>query len=36
MTITNAVQKIIDESNRKPYKIWVDKGSKFYKRSMKS
>ena len=36
ITITNAVQKIIDESNRKPYKIWVDKGSKFYKRSMKS
>ena len=36
ITITNAVQKIIDESNRKLYKIWVDKGSKFYKRSMKS
>ena len=25
-----------DESNRKPNKIWVDKGSQFYKRSMKS
>ena len=24
------------ESNRKPNKIWVDKGSKFYNRSMKS
>ena len=26
----------IDESNRKPNKIWVDKGSEFYNRSMKS
>ena len=25
-----------DESNRKPNTIWVDKGSKFYNRSMKS
>ena len=25
--ITNAFQKILDESNRKPNKIWVDKGS---------
>ena len=29
-------QKIADESNRKPNKIWVDKGSEFYNRSMKS
>ena len=36
ITITNAFQKIFDESNRKPNKIWVDKGSEFYKRSMKS
>ena len=44
ITITNAFQKILDESNgrvakpkaRKPYKIWVDKGSEFYNRSMKS
>ena len=36
MTITNAFQKILDESNRKPNKIWVDKGSEFYNRSMKS
>ena len=35
-TITNAFQKILDESGRKPNKIWVDKGSKFYKRPMKS
>ena len=33
--ITNAFQKILDESNRKPNKIWVDKGSEFYNRSMK-
>ena len=35
-TITNAFQKIIDESNRNPNKIWVDKGSEFYNRSMNS
>ena len=34
--ITNAFQKILDQSNRKPNKIWVDKGSEFYNRSMKS
>ena len=34
--ITNAFQKKLKESNRKPNKIWVDKGSKFYYRSMKS
>ena len=36
ITITNAFQNFLDESNRKPNKIWVDKGSEFYKRSMKS
>ena len=36
ITITNAFQKILDESKRKPNKIWVDKGSEFYNRSMKS
>ena len=35
ITITNAFQKILDESNHKPNKIWVDKGSEFYNRSMK-
>ena len=35
-TITNAFQKILDESNSKPNKIWIDKGSEFYDRSMKS
>ena len=34
--ITNVFQKILDESNRKPNKIWVDKGNKLYNRSMKS
>ena len=36
ITITNAFQKILDESNRKPKTIWLDKGSEFYNRSMKS
>ena len=35
-TITNAFQKILNESNQIPYKIWLDKGSKFYNRSLKS
>ena len=35
ITITNAFQKNIDESKRKSNKIWVDKGSAFYNRSMK-
>ena len=34
--ITNALQNILDESNRKTNKIWVDIGSEFYNRSMKS
>ena len=33
--ITNAFQKVLDEYNRKPNKIWVDKGSKFYNSWMK-
>ena len=36
MTITNAFQKLLNESNGKPNKIWVDKGSEFKNRSMKS
>ena len=35
ITITNAFQKILKESNRKPNKIWVDKGSEFYNNSVK-
>ena len=34
ITITNAIQKILDDSNHKPNKIWVGKGSEFYNRSM--
>ena len=30
VTIVNAFQKVLDISTRKPNKIWVDKGSKFY------
>ena len=29
IAITNAFQKILDESNRKPSKIWVDKAANF-------
>ena len=36
MTITNAFQKFLNESKSKPDKIWVDKGSEFPNRSMKS
>ena len=35
ITIANAFQKILKESNRKPNKIWVDKGSEFYNSSVK-
>ena len=36
ITITDAFQKILDESNCKPNTIWVDKGSEYYNRSVKS
>ena len=36
ITIINAFQNILDERNHKPHEIWVDKGSEFYNRSMKS
>ena len=35
ITIANAFQKIFNEFNCKPNKIWLDKGSEFYNRSMK-
>ena len=35
VSIVDASQKILDDSNRKPYKIWVDKGSEFYNNSFK-
>ena len=36
ITITNGFQKILNEYNHKPNKIWADKGSEFYNKSMKS
>ena len=36
VTITNAFRKFLKESNCKPDKIWIDKESEFYNRSMKS
>ena len=36
ISIVNTFQKILGGSKGKPNKIWVDKGSEFYDRSMKS
>ena len=33
VSIVNAFAKILDDSNRKSNKIWVDKGSEFYNNS---
>ena len=35
-TITNVFQKVLNESNCKPNKVWVHKGSTFYNRPKKS
>ena len=35
VSIVNAFQKILDDSNRKPNKIWVDKGNELYNNSFK-
>ena len=35
VSIVNAFQRILDDSNRKPNKIWVDKRSEFYNNSFK-
>ena len=35
ISIVNAFNKIIKQSNRKPNKIWVDQGSQFYNRVLK-
>ena len=32
ITITDAFQKVLEESNRKPNKILIDKGTEFYDR----
>ena len=34
IAITNAFQKILGKSRRKPNKIWVDKGSEVYNKPM--
>ena len=36
VSVVNAFQSILKKSNRKANKIWVDKDSEFYNRSMKS
>ena len=35
ITIFNAFQEVLDRWDRKPNKIWVDKGSEFYNTSFK-
>ena len=35
VNIADAFRTILDDSNRKPNKIWVDKGSEFYNNSFK-
>ena len=35
VSIVNAFQKILKDSDRKPNKTWVDKGSEFYRNSFK-
>ena len=36
ISIANAFQKVLDKSERKPNKIWVDKGSEFHNSSFKN
>ena len=36
ITITKVLQNVLDQPNRKPNEIWVDKESEFYNRSIKS
>ena len=35
ITVTNAFQKVYVRSGLKPNKVWLDKGSEFYNRSVK-
>ena len=35
VNIVDAFQKLLDDSNRKPGKLWVHKGSEFYNNSFK-
>ena len=36
ISIVNAFQKVLKESDKKPNKIWVDKGSEFYNNFLKN
>ena len=36
ISIVSAFQKILKEPDKKPNKIWVDKGSEFYNNSFKN
>ena len=36
ITITNAAQKVLNQSGCKPNKVWVDKGIQFHNMSIKS
>ena len=36
VSIVDAFQNILNDSNRKPNKIWVYKGSEFYNNSLKN
>ena len=36
ISIVTALKQILKDSNRKPNKIWVDKGSEFYNNSFKN
>ena len=36
VSIVNAFQSILNKSNRKPNKMWVDKGGEFYNNSFKN
>ena len=36
IAINKALQNILYVPNRKPNKLWVDKGSKYYNRSIKT
>ena len=35
-SIVEGFKKVLDDSNRKPNKIWVDHGSEFYNNKLKS
>ena len=35
LSMINVFQKILNDLNRKPNKIWIDKGSEFYNNSFK-